>query len=116
MVGLTIVRATDGPDVSAVAQWDSSVHDSVYLNRITPGELGWGWGGGDGEVGGPSPGEGLGEARVWQGMGRLVRRSLLGYVHRILFSVDAYSFGFLLIICTHFSYLFRFARLQSTHE
>ncbi|KAF0312126.1 Kinesin-like protein KIF13A [Amphibalanus amphitrite] len=36
MVGLTIVRATDGPEVSAVVQWDSSVHDSVYLNRITP--------------------------------------------------------------------------------
>ena len=41
MVGLTIVRATDGPDVAAVAQWDSSVHDSVYLNRITPGTAGW---------------------------------------------------------------------------
>ncbi|XP_037079397.1 kinesin-like protein KIF13A, partial [Pollicipes pollicipes] len=36
MVALHPVRAADGPCVAAVAQWDSSVHDSVYLNRITP--------------------------------------------------------------------------------
>ena len=52
MVPLAIVRATDGPDVAAVVQWDSSVYDSVYLNRITPGEE-WApeWVGADGQGG-----------------------------------------------------------------
>jgi kinesin family member 13 len=35
---LTVLHHHD-KDVSAVASWDSSIHDSQYLNRITEGIL-----------------------------------------------------------------------------
>lgn len=32
---LSIVRYLDNEDVGAIAAWDSSIHDSPYLNRVT---------------------------------------------------------------------------------
>lgn len=35
MIPLSLVRVVDEPELVAVAQWDSSVHDSVHLNKIS---------------------------------------------------------------------------------
>lgn len=32
---LPIIRYLDNEDIGAVAAWDSSIHDSLYLNRVT---------------------------------------------------------------------------------
>lgn len=32
---LSIVRYLDNEDIGAIAAWDSSIHDSPYLNRVT---------------------------------------------------------------------------------
>ena len=32
---LPIIRYLDNEDIGAIAAWDSSIHDSLYLNRVT---------------------------------------------------------------------------------